>query len=194
MMEPKLGITFVTGGARSGKSAYAVELGKRSGGPVVYLATAEPIDDEMRARIARHQAERPAEWRTIEEPLELAHRVEDEVEPGATVIVDCMTVWLGNVLEQHDQKEPTLDAANVYALGEVERLGRLAVDRQLSLIAISNEVGGGIVPADPLTRSYRDLLGEVNQRLASMAETVVLLVSGIPVDLRSISMKREANR
>ncbi|MCH8009904.1 MAG: bifunctional adenosylcobinamide kinase/adenosylcobinamide-phosphate guanylyltransferase, partial [Chloroflexi bacterium] len=94
MMEPKPGITFVTGGARSGKSAYAVELGKRSGGPVVYLATAEPIDDEMRARIARHQAERPAEWQTIEEPLELARRVEDEVEPGATVIVDCMTVWL----------------------------------------------------------------------------------------------------
>ena len=125
--------------------------------------------------------------------MELARRVEDEVEPGATVIVDCMTFWLGNVLEQHDT-EVTMQAANAYALDEVERLGRVAADRRLSLIAISNEVGGGIVPADPLTRSYRDLLGEVNQRLASMAETVVLLVSGIPVDLRSISMKREANR
>lgn len=193
MMEPKPRITFVTGGARSGKSAYAVELGKRSSRPVVYLGTAEPIDDEMRARIARHQAERPAEWRTIEEPLELARRVEDEVELGATVIVDCMTVWLGNVLEQHDP-EATMQAANAYALDEVERLGRVAADRRLSLIAISNEAGSGIVPADPVTRGYRDLLGEVNQRLAAMADTVVLLVSGIPVDLRSISMEREANR
>ena len=193
MTEPRAGITFVTGGARSGKSAYAVELGKRSDSPVVYLGTAEPIDDEMRAKIARHQAERPAEWRTIEEPLELARRVEDEVELGATVIVDCMTVWLGNVLEHHAPKA-TMPAASAYALGEVERLGRVAAERQLSLIAISNEVGSGIVPADALTRGYRDLLGEVNQRLAAMADTVVLLVSGIPVDLRSISMNHEADR
>ena len=189
MTEAKPGITFVTGGARSGKSAYAVELAKRSGRPVVYLATAEPIDDEMRARIAKHQAERPAEWRTIEEPLELARRVEEEIESRATVIVDCMTVWLGNVLEHHDPRE----AASAYALGEVERLGSVAADRQLALIVISNEVGSGIVPADALTRGYRDLLGEVNQRLAAMAGSVVLLVSGIPVGLRSISMKREAN-
>ena len=192
MMEAKPGITFVTGGARSGKSAYAVELAKRSSGPVVYLATAEPIDDEMRARIAKHQAERPAEWRTIEEPLELARRFEEEVELGSTVIVDCMTVWLGNVLEHHAPKA-TVQAANAYALGEVERLGSVAADRGLALIVISNEVGSGIVPADALTRGYRDLLGEVNQRLAAMAGSVVLLVSGIPVGLRSISMKREAN-
>ena len=190
-MEAKPGITFVTGGARSGKSAYAVELGKRSSGPVVYLATAEPIDDEMRAKIARHQAERPAEWRTVEEPLELARRVEG-VKPGSTVIVDCMTVWLGNVLEHHAPKA-TMQAANAYALSEVERLVSVAGDRSLSLIVISNEVGSGIVPADAPTRAYRDLLGEVNQRLAAMAGSVVLLVSGIPVDLRSISLEREAN-
>ncbi len=187
-MEAKQGITFVTGGARSGKSAYAVELAKRSGRAVVYLATAEPIDDEMRTRIARHRAERPAEWRTIEEPLALAGRIEDEVEPGSTVIVDCMTVWLGNVLEQHDPQ-----AARDIALSEVERLRRAATERQLSLIVISNEVGGGIVPADPLTRAYRDLLGEANQRLGAMADSVVLLVSGIPVELKSISKKREAS-
>ena len=187
----KAGITFVTGGARSGKSAYAVELGKRSGRPVVYLATAEPIDDEMRSRIVRHRAERPTEWQTIEEPVDFARRVETEVEPGSTVIVDCITVWLGNVLEHHDPNDETV---NDYALSEVERLGRVAADQQLSLIAISNEVGTGIVPADPVTRGYRDLLGEVNQRLAVMADTVVLLVSGIPVDLRSISMRGESNR
>ncbi len=192
-MERNAGITFVTGGARSGKSAYAVELAKRSGGQVFYLATAEPIDDEMRERIARHQADRPADWRTIEEPLELARRVEDEVDAGSTVIVDCMTVWLGNVLERH-KPNATMHAANAYAVSEVERLARVAADRQLTLIAISNEVGSGIVPADPLTRGYRDLLGEVNQRLAAMAETVVLLVSGIPVDLTSISMNAEAER
>ncbi len=187
-MEAKQGITFVTGGARSGKSAYAVEIAKRSGRPVVYLATAEPIDDEMRTRIARHQAERPAEWLTIEEPLELARRIEEEVEAGSTIIVDCMTVWLGNVLEHHDAVK------DGYAVSEVERLGRAAADRQISMIVISNEVGSGIVPADPLTRGYRDLLGEVNQRLAAMADTAVLLVSGIPVDLRSIAMKLKANR
>ena len=193
-MEARQGITFITGGARSGKSAYAVDLAKRSGRAVVYLATAEPIDDEMRTRIARHRAARPADWQTIEEPLALAGRIEDEVEPGSTVLVDCMTVWLGNVLEHHDQKGPTLEAASDITLSEVERLCAVTEARQLSLIVISNEVGWGIVPADPLTRAYRDLLGEVNQRLAAVADNVVLLVSGIAVDLKSIAMKREATR
>ena len=193
MTEPAAGITFVTGGARSGKSAYAVELAKRSSRPVVYLATAEPIDDEMRTRIARHRAERPEEWRTIEEPLALAQRLEDEADAGSIVIVDCMTVWLGNVLEHHDGKD-AMETLSAYALDEVERLSRAAMDHQLSLIVVSNEVGGGIVPADPQTRAYRDLLGEANQRLAAMADSVVLLVSGVAVDLKAISMAQDTSQ
>ena len=185
-------LTFITGGARSGKSAHAVELAKQSGAPTLYVATAEAMDSEMAERIRRHRADRPDTWRTLEEPLEFARRVEAEAPPGSVVIVDCLTVWLGNLLHHHvsDANKPEgaeVERARQQALEELELLCRLPEAGQLRLIVISNEVGSGLVPPYPLGRAYRDLLGEVNQLIARKADSVLLLVAGIPLDLKEIA-------
>lgn len=180
-------VTFITGGARSGKSAYAVQLAKRATNDVCYLATAEPIDDEMRSRIATHKAERPDSWQTIEEPLHLAGALEREAGLGSTVIVDCVTVWLGNMLDHH--ANASAEDLHAAVITEIDRLEQVA--EQLNLIAISNEVGSGIVPADSATRLYRDLLGEVNQRLAALSDFAILMVSGLPMALRTTAHSPE---
>jgi adenosylcobinamide kinase/adenosylcobinamide-phosphate guanylyltransferase len=187
-------LTFVIGGARSGKSAYAVELASRLGTPTLYIATAQAIDPEMRARIRRHRAGRPRTWRTLEEPLELAQRVASEVNHGSTVIVDCLTVWLGNLLQKHvvDASNPgaaETRRARRQALRELALLCGFPQKRRVNLIVISNEVGAGLVPPYPLGRTYRDLLGEVNQFVAGQADRVVLLVAGIPVDVKALADK-----
>ncbi len=184
------GITFVTGGARSGKSAYAVELGRQAAGAIVYLATAEPSDGEMRERIAQHRTQRPTAWRTLEESIDIAERLVSDVERGSTVIVDCLTVWLGNVFERGKNDPP--ERLREQALAIVQRLCAAPGEQQLRLIVVSNEVGGGLVPPDPMSRLYRDILGEVNQAVAACADEVVLLVSGIPVVVKTPALEREA--
>ncbi len=183
-------LTFVTGGARSGKSAYAVELAVRQAAPTLYVATAEARDAEMRARIQRHRSERPRAWRTLEEPLEISRGLASQAEPGSVAIVDCLTLWVSNLLERRlsDASEPRVDEveeARRHLLTELERLCALRQERQLRLIVISNEVGSGLVPPSSLGRCYRDLLGEANQAVARHADRVVLLVAGIPVDVKS---------
>ncbi len=179
------------GGARSGKSKYAVELATQWAAPTLFVATAEARDAEMRARIERHRSERPPAWRTLEEPIEIARRVASEVEQGSVVVVDCLTVWVSNLLEFHisDASEPEereVEEARLQALDELERLCGLREERELRLIVISNEVGTGLVPPSPLGRCYRDLLGEVNQMVARRADKVVLLVAGIAVDIKAL--------
>lgn len=190
MTSTEIGLTFIIGAARSGKSAYAVELATKLGAPTLYVATAEAIDPEMRARIRRHRADRPRTWRTLEAPLEFAHRIASEAGPGSTVIIDCLTVWLGNLLEQHVHdanapKESEIERARRQALEELELVCRLHGARQLQLLVISNEVGAGLVPPYPLGRIYRDLLGEINQLAARCADTVLLLVAGLPLELKT---------
>jgi adenosyl cobinamide kinase/adenosyl cobinamide phosphate guanylyltransferase len=165
-------ITFLVGGARSGKSTLAVEIGRRHGGEVVVVATAEPFDDDLRERIARHRAERP-DWPTVEAPLDVAGAVR-ACPPGALVVVDCLTVWLGNAV--HDG---TIDVEAATA----DLLGALT-QRPGPSVVISNEVGLGIHPDNGLARSYRDLLGRVNQAVATAATTSLLLVAGRAVELR----------
>ncbi len=188
------GLTFVIGGARSGKSAYAVELATALGHPTLYVATAEAIDPEMKARIRRHRAQRPQTWRTLEEPLEFARRIEAEL--GSTVIVDCLTVWLGNLLEKHigDTSKPRVaetKRARRQALAELRLLCKLPDQKRVNLIVISNEVGTGLVPPYPLGRIYRDLLGETNQFVARRADKVLLLVAGIAVDLKMLASRKD---
>ncbi len=164
-------LTFLIGGARSGKSSLAVSLGHRHDGPVVYVATSPRIDgdDDLDARIAQHQAERPASWRTIEAEVELAEAI-GAAEPSALVIVDCFTVWLGNLLH-HGHGDDDVTVATEAALAAIgERPG--------PTVAISNEVGLGIVPTNDLARRYRDLLGRVNQQVAARADRSLLLVAG----------------
>jgi adenosyl cobinamide kinase/adenosyl cobinamide phosphate guanylyltransferase len=167
-------LTLLLGGARSGKSALAVRLAASWAGPVVVVVTGEARDAEMAERIRRHRAERPAAWRTVEAPRELGPALA-EAPPDALVLLDCLTLWVANLIEQGLTDE------------QVERRARsaaaTAADRSAPTVAVSNEVGAGIVPADPLARRYRDLLGQVNAIWAGAAGQALLLVAGRAVPL-----------
>ena len=175
-------VILVTGGARSGKSAAALELAEGFT-PKVFIATAEAFDDEMRDRIARHRAERGSEWRTIEAPLNLAGAVASVTDSEAVAVVDCLTVWLGNLL--HHEASTTEDAPACTALLEALRLSSLA-----RIVLVTNEVGMGIVPAHPLGRRFRDIAGRLNQRVAAVADRVILAVCG---QLLTIKHSRKTN-
>lgn len=158
------------GGARSGKSRHAEALITRLPPPWVYVATAQAFDDEMRARIMEHRGRRAAGWRTIEAPLALADALRDAGD--APVLVDCLTLWLSNLMladADLDAAEAALDAA----------LGRAA-----PTVLVSNEVGLGIVPDNALARRFRDQAGRLHQRLAARADRVVLTVAGLPLFLK----------
>ena len=161
--------TFLLGGARAGKSTLATSLAMRSRAPVMFIATAEPRDDEMTARIAHHRAERPADWVTVEEPLELAGAVR-ALASDAFAIVDCLTLWVSNALERGDGEEAILAKATMVA----ETLAA----RDAPAVVISNEVGLGIVPANELARRFRDVLGLVNATAAGCADRALLVVAG----------------
>jgi adenosylcobinamide kinase / adenosylcobinamide-phosphate guanylyltransferase len=161
-------ITFLVGGARSGKSALAVELGRRHRGPVVFVATCPPLDDDLAARIERHRQARP-DWPTIEEAVELASAVE-KADRDALVIVDCLTVWVSNLMLRGDDEPEVTGAAAAFA-------GAL-LDRKGPAVVVSNEVGSGVHPEGALGRRYRDLLGRANQIVAAAADTTLLVVAG----------------
>lgn len=180
-------ITFVTGGARSGKSTYAEGLAAASGAPVVYLATMEPGDDELAARVALHRSRRPEGWDTVEEPLAVVGAL-TALPPGATVLLECVSLWVSNLLFAAIPDPAMASAADWAAMvaGCDQPAGALLAaqaNRPGALIAVSNEVGLGIVPADALSRAYRDALGLVNQRLCAEAERAVLMVSGRAIEL-----------
>lgn len=176
-------LTLVLGGARSGKSAYARSLCRGRGG-VVFVATASAGDDEeMAARIRRHRSERPREWVTIEAPLEVAASVRQAEPSNAVVLVDCVTLWISNLLlELHGNRALDADARESRVLAEARAL--VEACRGRDVVLVSNEVGGGIVPETPLGREFRDLQGRVNQVLAEAASRVVLLVAGIPLTVK----------
>ena len=187
-------ITLVIGGARSGKSAWADQRARECGGEVLYVATATAGDDEMAARIAAHRSQRPASWRTIEEPDNLLHAIQANATPGDTVVVDCLTLWVSNVLlkaigpERDEDTMPPTEWSTIEAsvVNEAQALLTDARDRDLTLILVSNEVGMGVVPATSLGRHYRDILGRVNQVVASTADALILMVAGLAVDLRQL--------
>lgn len=156
-------LTLLIGGARSGKSALALKMAE---GEVVWIATAEAGDAEMAARIERHRAERPASWRTVEEPVDLVGAL--RATPGdACVVVDCLTLWVANTMDEERAREAAA----------------LAAARPGKTIAVTNEVGMGIVPATELGRAYRDLLGRVNAIWAEAADQVLLVVAGRTLEL-----------
>jgi len=165
-------LTLVLGGARSGKSARAEALVTAHRGPWHYLATAEARDPEMADRIARHQARRGAGWITREVPLDLADAL-DGTEAGRPLIVDCLTLWLSNLML--DGRDPEAQA---------DRLAEALAPARGPWVVVANEVGLGIVPDNPLARRFRDLAGRLNQRVAALADAVVLTVAGIPVQVK----------
>jgi adenosylcobinamide kinase / adenosylcobinamide-phosphate guanylyltransferase len=168
-------LVVLVGGARAGKSALAADLARRWDGPVAFVATAESGDDEMRSRIERHRAERPAEWTTIEEPL----RLRDELvglDDRVFAVVDCLTLWVANLLGQGDSEQEIVEEAGAVAT--------VAGGRAAPVVVVTNEVGLGIVPATPAGRAYRDLLGRVNSTFVQRADRAALVVAGrlLPLD------------
>ncbi|MES2641177.1 MAG: bifunctional adenosylcobinamide kinase/adenosylcobinamide-phosphate guanylyltransferase [Myxococcota bacterium] len=168
-------IHLVTGGARAGKSSFVLAQAEATDAPTIaFVATAEVGDDEMAERIQRHQAERSARWHTVEEPLDL-ERLLPTLTHGA-IVVDCLTLWVSNLM--FHPKAGNDPEARIEAL--VRALRRVTVPMWL----VTNEVGLGIVPGDPISRRYRDLLGRCNQRVAASADHVTFVVSGLPMTLK----------
>jgi adenosylcobinamide kinase/adenosylcobinamide-phosphate guanylyltransferase len=170
-------ITLITGGARGGKSAFALTLGLQNYSKRAFVATAVPFDQEMKDRISRHREERGDQFQTIEEPIELARVLTNSAGGSEVVVVDCLTVWLGN-LYHHFQDDKEKVRMQVEAF--LDHLEHPLCD----LILVTNEVGWGIVPENPLARSFRDMAGYLNRRVAEKAAAAYLLCCGIPVALK----------
>ncbi len=162
-------LTLLVGGARSGKSTLAVQMAQRQSAPVTFIATAEPFDDDLRARVAKHREERPVHWTTVECTLDLADAIR-AVPDEHFLVVDCLTVWLGNLFA-HVSDAPTISRYG-HDMNDALRA------REGATVVVSNEVGMGIHPETALGREYRDELGRLNQSVAALADTTLLLVAG----------------
>lgn len=183
---------LVLGGARSGKSDFALKLARDIGGRVVFLATAQAHDDEMRERIAVHQQQRLQEWRTIEEPLNVADALGAQARNADVVLVDCVTLWVANLLAAASPAgvdEPDVAATADQLASQLGALHDWYRSSSASLILVSNEVGMGLVPPYPSGRAFRDLLGGANQRLATLATEAYLLIAGMPVELKQLAAR-----
>jgi adenosylcobinamide kinase/adenosylcobinamide-phosphate guanylyltransferase len=179
-------LVLVLGGARSGKSAFAERLALAEGGnAVLYIATAIVADDEMAARVARHRAERPAAWETVERSQGVADALSARPSLPPVLLLDCLTLLLSAPAIDPDVSAEIIAA---HAAAEVGGLLRLADAHAGTLIVVSNEVGMGLVPPYPMGRAYRDTLGRANQRLAARADAAYLLVAGIPLSLKGTTM------
>lgn len=174
-------IVLVTGGARAGKSRWAeCEAARLAGERVTYVATAEARDDEMTRRIAAHQAERPPGWTTIEEPIDVGRAVTSA--STDVILVDCLTLWVSNLML--NERLPASATAETRVHTAVASLLEAAGARDGTLLVVTNEVGLGVVPDNELARTYRDLLGWANTRVATRADRVLLMVAGLPVTVR----------
>jgi adenosyl cobinamide kinase/adenosyl cobinamide phosphate guanylyltransferase len=162
-------LTFLLGGARSGKSSLATRLASAAGGPVTVVATAEARDDEMAERIRAHRQARPGSWTTIEEPLDLAHAVQ-RVRDDRVIVVDCLSLWVSNSMEAEVPADSVVRSARDVAIA--------LAGRARPVFGVSNEVGLGLVPMHPVGRAYRDVLGAVNAAWAAVADRSYLVVAG----------------
>lgn len=175
-------LILITGGVRSGKSAWTLAEGNRLSAPrKFFIATAEPIDDEMRIRIVAHRKARNASWQTIEAPIQLGDSIRT-LTPESIAIIDCCTVWLGNIWHHSKGNTDSLDKA---VKGLLEAFDWWKRRDMGTIFVVTNEVGWGIVPHDAGIRCYRDVIGVMNQRIASMANNVYLCVSGIAVCIKN---------
>lgn len=178
--------TLVLGGARSGKSGYAERLAIESGKEVVYIATATASDTEMAARIRHHRAGRPTEWITVEEPLALGNQLLRWSSPERLILVDCLTLWLGNLLFSSGEQFPEVGVISLPALfHEQQDMLASALTRCSSdVVLVSNEVGMGILPVGAISRCFMDEHGRLNQAMAALCDRAVLVTAGLPLVLK----------
>lgn len=183
-------IVLVSGGARSGKSTFAEEYVRNEDKLVAYLATAQGLDEEMRERIKKHKIRRPSNWITYEEPLNLVRTIKDNYQKCNVWLLDCITLYVTNLLLKlldnekcSDDYVPAQELQDLI-LRETEGLIETVRDTGITLVAVTNEVGWGLVPPDPVSRAYRDIAGRVNQRLAFCADEVYLVTMGIPLKIK----------
>jgi len=173
-------LTFLTGGARSGKSSHALRLAEETGKSVTFLATAQALDEEMSTRIQKHRSERPAHWETLEIPFDIAscvRQIQSDV-----VILDCITLLITNLMMQYVKEDLVEEKPFMVAVQkEINKLAGALREQKRDWFIVSNEVGLGLVPPYQMGRVYRDALGSANQQLARMADRVIFLVSGIPM-------------
>jgi adenosylcobinamide kinase / adenosylcobinamide-phosphate guanylyltransferase len=173
-------VTLVLGGVRSGKSRYAQQLGEQAE-RVIFVATATACDEEMRSKVERHRSSRPPHWHTIEEPLDLAQTIASRGVSCDVMIIDCLTFFAANLLDAEG-------AEGTASEGLIDALCQSLASPACSVVLVSNEVGSGVVPAYPSGRRFRDLLGELNQRVAAVSSNVLLLVAGLPLVLKGQSV------
>jgi adenosylcobinamide kinase/adenosylcobinamide-phosphate guanylyltransferase len=177
-------LTFVLGGARSGKSVHAEQLASDSALPVTYIATARVTDDaEFRARIAHHRERRPAHWQLFEAGVDLAGAVTQSDAPGHCILIDCLTLWLANLLCPPEGEGLPLDQYRA----QVATFEAALVNSKGKLIVVSNEIGLGVVPLGAATRLYVDELGRLNQRIAALSTQATMMVAGLPLALKTAS-------
>jgi len=167
---------LVTGGCRSGKSRFALDYADRHFTNRLYLATGQALDEEMKERIKAHQRQRGQDWRTVEEPLNIAGAIDQEAATAGVILIDCITMWVSNMLLRDMPEEEIMHSVGALA----EKIHKPLC----SFILVTNEVGAGIVPENRLARRFRDLSGMVNQKLAACADKVYWLVAGIPVKIK----------
>lgn len=174
---------LITGGARSGKSRLALELANKAGGQVLFVATAEAGDDEMKQRIKAHRKVRPKDWATLEATTHIGNQITKNIGKAKIVIIDCITLLINNVFQQYEEKtEAAIVEKAVTA--EINELIDCMKQTEANFIVVTNEVGLGIIPGDKVSRLYRDLLGKANQMLAEKVDEVCLMISGIPVYIK----------
>lgn len=168
---------LITGGARSGKSQYALNMAALYGKRKAYLATAQPLDHEMQKRIENHRRMRGKDWITIEEPLRVSQVLKEIGESCDVVILDCLTLWISNLLTNYKTDQRVI-------INEIKKLAQSAREFKGTLVIVSNEVGMGIVPENRLSRQFQDLAGYANQKIAEVVDEVIIMVSGIPLKVK----------
>jgi len=176
-----MSLTFILGGARSGKSRFAQELAAKLGKRVLFVATGEPLDEEMSARIEAHKRSRSPAWKTLEAPTDVAQAMRGKIGDAEVVIIDCLTLLVSNLIGTEDVDAGTLEKR---VTAELEELVAFVRTTKAHFIIVSNEVGLGLVPPYPGGRVYRDALGTANQMLARNADEVYFMVAGIPIELK----------
>jgi len=176
---------LILGGVRSGKSQFAQELASRIGGPVLFVATGEPLDEEMRQRIEEHKKARLSNWHTVEAPVRVGPRVREQIGDARVVVIDCLTLLVSNVIGRcGDPEQVDAGLVSQKVAAEIDELAACIDEVKATFIMVSNEVGMGLVPDNRLGRMYRDCLGKANRDLAQRADAVHFMVAGIPMTVK----------